>query len=733
MNKRILLFAGVGLVVVLLGVGLFFYFSRTGKKDSAQTATTGNTSQSQSSQASGVTPISQALYDQLVADLGVASSQDQPNFQTDKAVATASLSSAKAYNSILSTYRVLPEQLVTLKSEVASGKTEIPALVKVNFGDLTLAPSITDGVTKQGDAIAQSSGVPVFTLETSFTENYYKTLAKGFGLTNPTILKDSATGQVSISQAGSADGKSIEFNPASGAFSFETKGAYTKTATLTSAEAVQTAQNYIYNNPALSGYARNVDTGETTTYEKKDTPGVVYVVFHRGWIPLPILNSRYVYGLDKLEGTIRDTVKANHGETDRNIYNTSDQVDGYARSESFNTIVVGVAKEGIANVVGNMRPQKQDVAAVNLVSAKQAFEQAAAGSYYKISLNPRTEPDIDFSKYAENGVLKLTDGEINAIYLAYNEEPLNLQMNYLQPVYIMRGTAKVGGNEAVFSFITQAIVPSEVKVSSMLDVSASDLVGGYIGQSEDWSKSGQGGTGIGAWKPSATYISGGTSSTATTGKRGTSPWIPGLVYGGGEPPTRSSHRYMSYCPVISLYSSAPQSFTIRPKAEGTITYAYPALSQESWSVLTNKTGSLGLNGKDYENLYYEFDSDAIPTPAEGYVVAREQATDFLENNLLPKLGLTQSEIATYLLDINYHIFNETKPASKYYKISLLSKSQIENILPLEVMPSPQSKIRNFLVFEELQSRPNQKVREPEISAIDRSSESLLVENGCMLK
>ena len=732
MNKKLVLVVVVGLVIISIGIFLFIKLSRDNSNPSSLSSTNVSNTGSQSSQSTGVSPISKALFDQLVADLGVPSSQEQPNFLTDKAVSTSSLTSAKAYNSILSTYRVLPEQLVNLKSEVALGKTELPNPIAVNFSNLGMSPTITSAVAQQGNDVAQSNSVPVFVLEGTFDDVYYKNLAKSFGMDNPTITKDNATGLINISQAGTTSNKALDFNPASGSFSFEAKGDYSKSQSPSSPEAVQAAQNYLYNNPALSSYARNIDSSETTTYEKRGDRGVAYVVFHRGWIPLPILNSRYIYGIKKFENTIRDTARANFSKLDSDIFNTSDQMDGYARSEGFNTIVVKVAKEGIASVTGNMRPLKQDVGMVKLISAKQAYESAVAGSYFKVSLVSRTGNSADYSKFAEAGNLKLTDGNIDAIHLAYNEEPLNLQMNYLQPVYIMRGTAKAGTEEVLFSFVTQAIA-SEVKVSSLLEVSASDLVDSYIGQGESWAKEGQSGTGIGAWKPPATNIGSGSSSTAPPAvKNVTTPWLPGITFGGGGLPGEDYST--GSCPIINVYSKSAESFVVKPRAEGKVTYSYPELTKDLWNVVSSNTGKTLVDGKSYNSLNYEFNSDQINTPTEGYVVLKNQTIQFLKNELMPKLSLTEDEIESYLLEVNYYVLSRTKANSNYYKISLVPRSEIEKFLPLETAPKPESQIRNFLVFEELESRPNYIIKEPTIDAVNRQGlNSLLVENGCMLK
>jgi len=735
MNKKLVLVVVVGLVIISLGIFLFIKFSRDNSNSSSLSSTNVGTTGNQSSQSTGVSPISKALFDQLVADLGVPSSQDQPNFLTDKAVSVTSLSSAKAYNSILSTYRVLPEQLVTLKSEAALGKIDLPNPMTISFENISMSSAIADAVAQQGNAIAQSNSVPVFVLEETFNEAYYKNLAKSFGMDNPTITKDNATGLINISQAGTTSNKALEFNPASGSFSFEAKGDYSKNQSPSSPEAVQAAQNYLYNNPALAGYVRNIDSSETTTYEKRDDQGVTYVAFHRGWTPLPILNSRYVYGIKKLENTIRDTARANLGDSDSSIFNTSDQMDGYARGEGFNTIVLKVAKEGIVSIYGDMRPLKQDVGMVKLISAKQAYESAVAGSYYKLSLVSRSGNEVDFSKFTENGKLSLGEAKIDAIHLAYNEEPLNLQMNYLQPVYIMRGIAKVSSEEVIFSFVTQAIA-SEVKVSSMLEVSASDLVDSYIGQGESWSKEGQGGTGIGAWKPSATYIGSDIPSVTSPGTPiGLIPWLPGIPSGSDTPRRKTpTSRLTGFCPIINIYSNESKAFKLKPKAEGSITYAYPVLSGESWITKADRAGNLLVNGNIYKGLNYEFDSDQIKTPAEGYVVSKNQAIQFLKNELMPKLSLTEDEIESYLLEVNYYVLSRTKTNSNYYKISLLPRGEIEKVLPLEVAPTPESKIRNFLVFEELESRPNYIIKEPTIDSINRQGlNSLLVENGCVLK
>lgn len=836
MNKKLLVAVVIGVLVVAVGV-IFVVFSNTG------------TSSPKSGQ--------QLSQKNLLQDLGIASTQVAKDPLYDEGVTESALNSKKSYDSIFENYGILPEQLLSSKQamqDMKSSGQEVYPNPKINF-KLAVSDQVKNSLDVQKASVSQIGSVPIYSFETNFNDTYLKNLATGMGIDESTleVAKDRSSGEYlltnfktgqSVSQnsniaqaaSGSADPKLIFFNPASGSFTlFQSSNKINRDissgGTESAQQPIEIAQNFLFNNNVLKPYTYNLDQSETTTYERKDSLDITYVAFHRGWSPLPIINSTGASNISRLDDTIKKTITDPLSQyllsKDDQVVNTSDKLDGFARADDFNTITVAINNKTntVFSLVSNIRPVKESKAAkANLISADEAIKNATGGQIYKSIITPQGSGSPNIAAMYPEGIASSDNAQVGSIYLAYMEQPLNQRLGAQQPVYIMTGEAKLKtGYNVDFSFVTPAIKNQELSPISFSEASAdqtqspaNNIQIGFttpdniVGDKPDEPasktpdgkcdetdsqyqpkcpafshiqeingrlyRSGYGNTRsftAGSQTMATVDVGGGIlwelvpyGSAAATNKQNKTEIVnkfielSGLggsaeakkmiggdlsVYGStaaGFHGQKCFYKCLPYTlgyvsgrsPIIYLYSKSPQAFGVQPISQDKISYNYPATANGTWDIITKNDGTLEYAGKNYSNLYYEFMYKNIVVPSEGYMIEKDRAAQFLKDDLLPRLNLGQKEISDYLADIQTHIFNLTKSDTKYYKISILNKSEVERFLPLQVNPRPAQTIRNMLVFEQMQDHPNYRIPEPAIEQINRNDvESLLVENGCLLK
>lgn len=164
-------------------------------------------------------------------------------------------------------------------------------------------------------------------------------------------------------------------------------------------------------------------------------------------------------------------------------------------------------------------------------------------------------------------------------------------------------------------------------------------------------------------------------------------------------------------PSIFVYSDSKIEITISPKSP--LTYADPVIEAVGWTIITDRLGNIN-SPKSREYLYYEYDKSQVTfnQPPAGYVVASNTLPEFM-TNLASKLGLNQKETAQLLREFN----NEVKTDKKYLQIGIVPLSEIEEKLPLEIMPKPNNLKRLHFVVTPQDSYQN--IPAPTINSIKR--------------
>ena len=127
--------------------------------------------------------------------------------------------------------------------------------------------------------------------------------------------------------------------------------------------------------------------------------------------------------------------------------------------------------------------------------------------------------------------------------------------------------------------------------------------------------------------------------------------------------------------------------------------SYPKYKNE-WKVLAKASGDLidlETNRQLY-SLYYESKSDIeFRVENEGFVVKSEDTISFLEEKL-DILGLTEREAEEFIV-----YWLPKLEANKYNYIRFATTDEINENMPLEINPNPDTLIRVLMTFKGLES------------------------------
>lgn len=201
------------------------------------------------------------------------------------------------------------------------------------------------------------------------------------------------------------------------------------------------------------------------TYEKKDTPGVVYYEVHRDWdlVGAPILNLLGVFNLkDKVALSSYTLASKPDGilQDDANILGTSDGRDGKARLRDFNTMTIGVKGSRIVSVTSNLRFLSQTASPTdaNLIPYADAVTKLKTGGYSQIYTSPIGSGIVSPDKLYPENKAKLTKVTVTDVAVAYLEELPQQEQLKLIPHYIFRGQGSLeSGYEVDFLAAVPAI------------------------------------------------------------------------------------------------------------------------------------------------------------------------------------------------------------------------------------------------------------------------------------
>ena len=153
-------------------------------------------------------------------------------------------------------------------------------------------------------------------------------------------------------------------------------------------------------------------------------------------------------------------------------------------------------------------------------------------------------------------------------------------------------------------------------------------------------------------------------------------------------------------PIIYLYPQVNTDVVVKLGKPEDVLVSYPTYNaQTGWHVLAKPSGELVdlQDGRSLYALYYEGEAfeTVFKVEGEGFVVKREDTTDFLEDKLA-QLGLNEREaeefIVYWLPKLNEHEYNYVRFADA---------DEIDRAMPLDINPQPNTVIRVMMTYKGL--------------------------------
>lgn len=182
--------------------------------------------------------------------------------------------------------------------------------------------------------------------------------------------------------------------------------------------------------------------------------------------------------------------------------------------------------------------------------------------------------------------------------------------------------------------------------------------------------------------------------------------------------SRTSKVYEVYLttdkPIIYLYPEKETEVSVKVGYPEKLTVTYPEY-ENGWNVMAKPNGDLKdiKTGRNLYALYWEGKNTSARETNEGFLVKGEDTTKFLEEKLAI-LGLTEREAEEFIVYWLPQMQNNT-----YNFIRFETKEEIDENMPLNITPTPNTVIRVVMEFKPLdnkieikeQSLPETPVRE----------------------
>lgn len=150
-------------------------------------------------------------------------------------------------------------------------------------------------------------------------------------------------------------------------------------------------------------------------------------------------------------------------------------------------------------------------------------------------------------------------------------------------------------------------------------------------------------------------------------------------------------------PIIYLYPEEETKVSVELPKDDRLLVSYPKY-EESWEVLAKENGDLVdlETGRNLYSLYYESKNVIdFKVENEGFVVKGEDTAKFLEEKL-DILGLNEREAEEFII-----YWLPKLEENKYNYIRFASEEEIEENMPLEISPKPDTTIRVLMTFKGL--------------------------------
>ena len=147
-----------------------------------------------------------------------------------------------------------------------------------------------------------------------------------------------------------------------------------------------------------------------------------------------------------------------------------------------------------------------------------------------------------------------------------------------------------------------------------------------------------------------------------------------------------------YAPDIYLYPTQQEQVQVSLGDTGDLTSTIPSYPKGGWRVDAMPSGQLSSDSQKYGYLWYEASVNATWQTQTGWIVSggRDGFIKWAQDNL-PPLGLNSKETSDF---IDY--WQTRLPQEPYYLVAPQTEALIDQTMPLQINPAPQTMLRVWL-------------------------------------
>lgn len=152
-------------------------------------------------------------------------------------------------------------------------------------------------------------------------------------------------------------------------------------------------------------------------------------------------------------------------------------------------------------------------------------------------------------------------------------------------------------------------------------------------------------------------------------------------------------------PILYFYPTEETKINVKVRYEDRLTVSYPKYNSNGWEILAQPDGTLTdlTTNRELYCLYYEANNAMDPcTYKDGFIVKGEDSAKFLEEKLAI-LGLTEREAEEFII-----YWLPKLESNKYNYIRFAEQDYINDNMPLDINPKPDTLIRVLMEFKGLE-------------------------------
>ena len=179
-------------------------------------------------------------------------------------------------------------------------------------------------------------------------------------------------------------------------------------------------------------------------------------------------------------------------------------------------------------------------------------------------------------------------------------------------------------------------------------------------------------------------------------------------------------------PIIYIYPEQETKVTVKVGKPEKLTHTYPKY-ENGWEVTAKPNGDLldCKTGRNLYALYWEGINTVEPNMEEGFVVKGEDTIKFLEEKL-EILGLNEREANEFII-----YWLPKLESNKYNFIRFQTEEEINNNMPLEITPKPDTIIRVVMEYKQLEEEIQ--VKEQQLETPERIGYTVVEWGGTEIK